>query len=64
MADEADITGERERFIHLGNLARSKKPEGPPATGNCLNCGEALPPSVRWCDADCCADWSARNRRK
>lgn len=62
MADEADITGERAEFVHLGNLAKSRKPEGPAPTGFCLNCGEALPPFQRWCDHDCYSDWSRRKK--
>lgn len=41
MADEADIAGEKAEFVHLGNLAKSRKPEGPKATGFCLNCAGA-----------------------
>ena len=61
MADEADITGEREEFVHLGNLAKSRKPEGPRPTGFCLNCDEPLVPFQRWCDSACTEDWERRN---
>lgn len=37
-----------------------RKPEGPKATGRCLNCDKKLPLTHRWCDAECLADWRAR----
>ena len=57
--DEADITGEKEEFVLLGNLSKSRKPEGPAAVGYCLNCGPdtKLPNGMRWCNADCRNDW-------
>ena len=33
------------------------------STGECLNCGTPVLPPKRWCDAECCADWDARNAR-
>ena len=34
------------------------------ATGYCFNCGEELPPGMRWCDADCTQDWERRTGRE
>lgn len=34
-----------------------RKPEGPVATGHCLNCDARLAPKQRWCDALCRDDW-------
>jgi predicted amidophosphoribosyltransferase len=65
MSDDADKTQER---IELEDAIRRKgmsdinyvKP-----TGLCLNCGEKLNDSRRWCDKDCADDWDYHvNRRK
>ena len=37
-----------------------RKPEGPKATGFCLNCGEALEDGRRFCDFDCMSQWEKR----
>lgn len=42
---------------------RSKKPEGPPASGVCLTCGEPLSALRRWCDPDCRDTWEKLNAR-
>lgn len=34
-----------------------RKPEGPAATGFCLNCDHPLPEGLRWCDGLCRDDW-------
>jgi hypothetical protein len=39
-----------------------RKPEGPAATGYCLNCDAHLSPKQRWCDADCRNDWQKTQR--
>lgn len=59
MADKADIAGEKEQFVMMGNLTQSKKPEGPEPRGYCLNCGPEvkLPVGMRWCDSACRDDW-------
>lgn len=60
--DRATEREEQDRKMALDN----RRPAGPPATGQCLNCGEALPharagqPAPRWCDCDCRADWEMR----
>lgn len=59
--DIADITAERMEFLDALSVKNSRKPEGPVATGFCLNCGEPLEPGVRWCNRDCSTDWSKRD---
>lgn len=60
--DDADITSERAEKDFEICLAHSKRPEGPPATGFCLNCDKELTPyGARWCDSDCRADWMKRH---
>lgn len=54
-----------DRATQQEELAREaclklRRPEGPAATGYCLNCGEQLEHNHRWCDADCRRDWEAR----
>ena len=58
MADIADKAAERLEQIEAEALAR-RMPEGPKATGYCLECGEAFVepwenvPPLRWCNAEC-----------
>ena len=61
MADIADITGDRAETDHLANLSKSRKPEGPKATGFCLFCDEPLDDGLRWCNAACRNDWEKEN---
>lgn len=57
MADEADIA-EKEQAQLLELQLTVRKPEGPKATGACLNCG-ASPLAIghRWCNAECRDEW-------
>lgn len=57
MADDADIASrEQEQVLALRLTVR--KPEGPAATGRCLNCEKGpLPDGHRWCDAVCRDEW-------
>lgn len=58
--DMATLREEQDRERAL----LQRRPEGPVACGVCLNCGEPVStPGVRWCDADCRADWEARQAR-
>lgn len=61
MSDEADMTQDR---LELEDKIRKKYTVRPvkeaEATGFCLNCGEDLPTTMRWCDADCQSDWQKR----
>lgn len=60
MADIADITGDRAEFDHLANLSKSRKPEGPAATGRCLFCDDELDHGMRWCNAECRDLWEKK----
>lgn len=39
-----------------------RAPEGPEATGYCLNCDARLAPKQRWCDTACRDDWEKVRR--
>lgn len=41
----------------------SAQPPAVAPTGQCHNCGEKLPDTVRFCDKDCAADWEKRTKR-
>ena len=63
MTDLADLAREREELIRAAALAE-RKPEGPMATGYCLECGHPFPAhrdGRRWCNAECRDDWEKRN---
>lgn len=55
-ADDADRSSAIEEFF-LRQAQRFRKPEGPVATGWCLNCEKETPEGRRWCDTDCRDDW-------
>lgn len=57
--DQATAREERDREMAL----MQRMPEGPEATGLCLNCGEPLGGGARWCDGECLRDWQAREWR-
>lgn len=50
--DEADCA-DKQTEAFLKYSAMKKKPEGPEATGQCLQCGENVAAPRRWCNADC-----------
>lgn len=59
MSDEADRA--QESIEHALEIAlKERRDIGPTATGFCLNCDTPLQAGHRWCDHDCCADWSKR----
>jgi hypothetical protein len=76
-SDPLDVSVAQQEIILAAQIA-ARKPEGPPPSGYCLNCGEQLtdddiieyikqgnpaPPGVRrHCDADCRTDWEKRQR--
>ena len=65
MTDIADLASEREELIRAAALAE-RKPEGPKATGHCLECGHPFAvhkDGRRWCNAECRDDWERRNGR-
>lgn len=62
MADFADLGSAREQQ-DLALSLKQRKPEGPQATGFCLNCDEPLADGARWCDEHCRDDWQQDQRR-
>lgn len=58
--DQANDAAEVFRKAALSQRA----PDGPPATGHCLNCDARLGPRQRWCDVMCRADWEKLERAK
>lgn len=61
MADVVDQTQDRETPIEA-QIAASRRPVGPEATGHCLSCAEPVPANYRWCDSDCWTDWDKAER--
>ena len=65
MADEADMTAERderdEREAPM-RIAASRKPTPPAPDGRCMSCGASVPETHRYCDADCRHDFERAER--
>ena len=59
MADIFDRATEREEMDREAAL-KLRKPEGPKATGYCLECGEAVEDERRWCGPECRDSWQRR----
>lgn len=64
MDSKGDIIdqGNETAEIFRRSALSQKKPEGPEATGYCLNCEARLGPNRRWCDAPCRDDWQKAQR--
>ena len=60
--DELDMAQDAIDGEVTKRIAAARRQESIPATGFCLNCGEALKEGLRWCDADCRDDWSRQRR--
>ena len=60
MADDIDRTQDRLEIEEA--LRRKYKPVETTLTssGYCLNCGEKVGPTLRWCDNYCRDDWDKR----
>lgn len=59
--DEADrAQSEVERS--LAEAMRTRRREGPPATGQCLWCDEPVEAPRRWCGSDCRDQWETHRR--
>lgn len=56
ISDTNDMSSAHEEMARFA-ATQFRRPEGPAATGECLNCGELLPAGLRWCDADCRNDY-------
>ena len=61
LVDNANATAEYLAGLAVKEARTNKK--GPEPTGHCLNCGEDLSDSRRWCDKDCASDWEKLNNR-
>ena len=53
MADDADLTADRDEKEYTMRIAASRQPGGPPFTGGCHYCQEGLAYPLRYCDAEC-----------
>lgn len=56
--DEVDRAQVEIEHALLGQMAAARAEASIAATGKCLNCGQALPRRMRWCDAGCRDDWT------
>ena len=64
MADEADLTAERDEREAPARLAASRRDEGPAPNGSCHWCGDSVGPGLRYCDTDCRDDHHREMRGK
>lgn len=66
MADDADITADRDEAEMPLRLAMSRRDSGrgPAANGHCHFCGTPVAPSLHYCDTDCAADHARALRAK
>lgn len=53
MADEADITADRDEAEYALRVAASRKPVGPVPNGRCHYCDELVGDNQRFCDHEC-----------
>ena len=60
--DQATEREEKDRALAM-KIASQSAP-ALPYCGCCYNCGATTPPSVRFCDKDCCDDYQKRERAK
>ena len=61
--DEADLGNEMAANTLAHALAAINPELEAQPTGECLNCGEPLKGSIRWCDVYCRNEWSATKDR-
>lgn len=59
--DQSDRATAMEELRRRAALS-VRRPSGPPAIGECYNCGERLHGDMRWCDANCREDWEKREQ--
>lgn len=59
--DVIDQGNEAAEIFRRSALSQ-RKPEGPDATGHCLNCDAHLAPKQRWCDVNCRDDYEKQQR--
>lgn len=61
--DEIERAQEREQADRAAAIAAAlARAPALPACGECYNCQSAVPPGLRFCDADCRSDWDERKR--
>jgi len=56
----ADLVDQAQQQAAPLNTTDHRRPEGPKATGQCLNCETPQPPGQRWCDWECKQDYDLR----
>jgi hypothetical protein len=59
--DIIDQANEAAEVFNRSALSQ-RAPDGPAATGHCLNCDARLAPKQRWCDSNCRDDWQKLER--
>lgn len=59
--DDIDLMQEREEHSAVARLSHFRLPEGPPATGRCLQCDD-VSLERRWCSSECHIDYFKRMR--
>lgn len=64
MADEVDITNEREELNIANAIRASRQASGPKPIGLCLWCDESVGPGERWCCIECSVDWQRSDRAR
>lgn len=64
MADEVDMTAERDELEAPMRLAASRKPTPPAPNGHCMSCDAPVPVGHRYCDEDCRADFEYAERMR
>lgn len=65
MPDEIDAaTDHIERTMAATLQAQRNKPDTMPPCGKCYNCGDDIDAGLKFCNADCVADFEYREKRK
>lgn len=64
MADEADMTADRDEREAPMRIAASRKPTSPAPNGHCMSCGDPVPEGHRYCDAECREDFEREERMR
>jgi predicted nucleic acid-binding Zn ribbon protein len=64
VADEADLAQQHMETEAAMRARERKKPVLPPATGQCLYCGESVAPAIHFCSTDCRQDWGREQEIK
>lgn len=60
--DELDHLADREELAGPARIAASRKPVGPPATGECIWCETPTGMFRRFCCTECEIDWTKQQR--